>query len=206
MLLMTDEEEDMKQMTEAMQEDAMESGDISILNSLVEHGSPQWLQLWGALGDGKVHILIDNCSTHNFVQPGVVEHMKLPLTENDYTLKGEESLRMKQISLRHMRALLETDEIYGVYELYQFANEEHTSNTSATVVETHPKISQLLTRFETLFQVPTTLPPHCSIDHRIHLYLNTRPMNVRPYRYPHYQKGEMEKLIKEMLSQGIIRG
>nr|GEU76093.1 hypothetical protein [Tanacetum cinerariifolium] len=136
-----------------MQEDAIESRDILILNSLVGHGSPQWLQLWGALGTGKVHILIDNGSTHNFVQPGVVKHMKLPLTGNDYTFKDEESLRMKQISLLHMRALLETDEIYGVYELHLFSNEEHTSNTSAAMVEMHPKISQLLTRFETLFQM-----------------------------------------------------
>ncbi|GJT14131.1 ty3-gypsy retrotransposon protein [Tanacetum coccineum] len=155
--------------------------------------------------------------------PGVVELMKLPLTGtkpfkvyidscetllcektckvthdysqqtvefnwsgHDYTLKGEESLRMKQISLRYMRALLETDEIYRVYELYQLANEEHTPKTIAAVV-------------------PTTLPPHRSIDHRIYLYPNTKPINVRPYRYPHYQKGETEKLVNEMLSQGIIR-
>ncbi|GJZ85938.1 hypothetical protein Tco_0657548 [Tanacetum coccineum] len=104
-------------------ENAMESGDISILNSLVGHGSPRSLQLWGVLGSGKVHVLIDNGSTHNFVQPGVV---------------------------------------------------------------------------------PSTLPPHRSIDHRIHLFPNTKPVNVRPYRYPHYQKGEMEKLVNEMLSQGTI--
>ncbi|GKB54931.1 ty3-gypsy retrotransposon protein [Tanacetum coccineum] len=53
--------------------------------------------------------------------------------------------------------------------------------------------------------VPTCLPPHRLIDHRIHLLPNTKPVNVRPYRYPHYQKNEMEKLVTEMLSQGIIR-
>ena len=63
----------------------------------------------------------------------------------------------------------------------------------------------MLGRFDGLFQVPTSLPPHRSIDHQIHLLPDTKPVNVRPYRYPHYQKGEMEKLVSEMLGQGIIR-
>lgn len=61
------------------EDDAMESGDISILNSLVGHGSPRSLQLWGNVGAGKIHVLIDNGSTHNFVRHDVVERMSLPL-------------------------------------------------------------------------------------------------------------------------------
>lgn len=30
-------------------------------------------------------------------------------------------------------------------------------------------------------------------------------MNVRPYRYPHYQKNDIEKMIVELLSSGVIR-
>ncbi|GJY90839.1 hypothetical protein Tco_0506035 [Tanacetum coccineum] len=43
------------------------------------HERPRSLQLLGTVGTGKVHILIDNGSTHNFVHPGVVERMKLPV-------------------------------------------------------------------------------------------------------------------------------
>ena len=41
--------------------------------------------------------------------------------------------------------------------------------------------------------------------HQIHLKQDANYANVRPYRYPHFQKSEMEKLVQEMLYQGIIR-
>lgn len=51
----------------------------------------------------------------------------------------------------------------------------------------------------------TSLPPKCTIDHSITLAAGTSAMNVKPYRYGHYQKDEIEKLIEEMLAAGIIR-
>ncbi|GKC58609.1 ty3-gypsy retrotransposon protein, partial [Tanacetum coccineum] len=81
LLLMADEDVEEEQPPETEHEEALESGDILILNSLVGHGSPRSLQLWGTLGTGPVHILIDNGSTLNFIQPGMVERMKLPVMD-----------------------------------------------------------------------------------------------------------------------------
>ncbi|GJW28274.1 hypothetical protein Tco_0045149 [Tanacetum coccineum] len=71
------------------QDDAMESGDISILNSWVGQGSPRSFQLWDTLGSRKVHILINNGRTNSFVQPGVVKRMHLPIIESTRLDQGE---------------------------------------------------------------------------------------------------------------------
>ncbi|GKD35378.1 retrotransposon-related protein [Tanacetum coccineum] len=235
---MADEEEVTGQSGNVKQEDAMESRDISILNSLVDHGSLRSLQLWGMLGSGGctllriIEVTIDiqglRMDVDLYVLPmkgldivlGKQWLQKLGKVTNDYstqtmeftcldqgyTLHGEEALCMEHVSLHHMRILLESEEIYGAYELYNLdhgADENGSSHDIEALM--HPNIEQLLAQFKNLFQVPTILPPHRSINHHIHLYPNTKPVNVRPYRYQHYQKGEMEKLVNEMLSQGIIR-
>lgn len=42
-------------------------------------------------------------------------------------------------------------------------------------------------------------------EHAINLKEGSNPVGVRPYRYPHCQKDEIERLIKEMLAAGIIK-
>ncbi|XP_028237019.1 uncharacterized protein LOC114416356 [Glycine soja] len=68
-----------------------------------------------------------------------------------------------------------------------------------------PEIQALLIRFSTLFQNPSGLPPNRDTDHHIHLLPHTNPVNVRPYRYPHYQKKEIEQQVNDMLQKGLIR-
>ncbi|XP_050365571.1 uncharacterized protein LOC126784128 [Argentina anserina] len=68
-----------------------------------------------------------------------------------------------------------------------------------------PCIQALLHAYADLFSTPTGLPPKRNIDHCIPLILGTTPVNVRPYRYAHSQKSELETQVLEMLDQGIIR-
>lgn len=44
-----------------------------------------------------------------------------------------------------------------------------------------------------------------SHDHAISLIASHEPICVRPYRYPHIQKTEIEKQVRELLSLGMIR-
>ncbi|XP_042963178.1 uncharacterized protein LOC122297221 [Carya illinoinensis] len=69
-----------------------------------------------------------------------------------------------------------------------------------------PSVSKIVKDFEVVFSEPDGLPPPQSHDHKIVLQENSKPTCVRPYRYPYYQKAEIEKLVTEMLSSGIIRG
>nr|GEW61723.1 retrotransposon-related protein [Tanacetum cinerariifolium] len=185
-------------------------GDISILNSLIGHGSPRSLQLWGTIGSTEdVHVLIDNGSTHNFVRPDVVEKcscrykrlrflrfyigsgeslscenvcsqvtlcmqglaievdlyvlpmkgydlvlgiqwmqklgkvmhdyaqqtMEFTLVNTKYALKDDESLCMKWISLHCIQALLDTEDVYGVYEFHSLPMEAEEVAASAEVAD-----------------------------------------------------------------------
>ncbi|XP_021823725.1 uncharacterized protein LOC110764972 [Prunus avium] len=68
-----------------------------------------------------------------------------------------------------------------------------------------PAIQQLLLQYNDLFSPPAALPPHRSIDHKIPLIPGATPVNVRPYRYPHFQKHEIETLVNEMLETGVVQ-
>lgn len=66
-------------------------------------------------------------------------------------------------------------------------------------------MQDLVRSFEDIYQEPTQLPPEREISHYINLKEGTEPVNVRPYRYAHFQKAEIEKQVHEMLKQGLIR-
>lgn len=69
----------------------------------------------------------------------------------------------------------------------------------------HPDIQRILHPYIHIFQPPQGLPPHRPHDHHIHLSPGATPVNIKPYRYPHYQKEAMTNIIADMLQDGIIQ-
>ncbi|KAF8405189.1 hypothetical protein HHK36_010089 [Tetracentron sinense] len=57
----------------------------------------------------------------------------------------------------------------------------------------------VLHHFDDVFGTPSELPPRRSHDHQIPLLPGSQPTNVRPYRYLHFQKSEIEKVVTELL-------
>lgn len=67
------------------------------------------------------------------------------------------------------------------------------------------ELELLLEKYGGVFQEPTGLPPKRKKEHVITLKEGEGAVNVRPYRYPHHHKNEIEKQVREMLQAGIIR-
>ncbi|PNY16937.1 retrotransposon-related protein [Trifolium pratense] len=67
------------------------------------------------------------------------------------------------------------------------------------------ELSSILEDFKEVFSNSIQLPPERSQVHQIKLYHDHGDINVRPYRYPHHQKGEIERQVAELLKAGVVR-
>ena len=81
------------------------------------------------------------------------------------------------------------------------------ASVEAVVLEVRlpTEVELLLQEFQHVFETPIGLPPLRGHEHPIVLKEGAQPMCQRPYRYPFYQKKEIEKIVKELLSVGSIR-
>ncbi|KAK2367399.1 hypothetical protein QL285_080687 [Trifolium repens] len=68
-----------------------------------------------------------------------------------------------------------------------------------------PALNNILQEFQEVFKEHIQLPPERSKVHHIKLFSDHAPVNVRPYRYPHHQKEEIERQVSELLQAGVIR-
>ena len=67
-----------------------------------------------------------------------------------------------------------------------------------------PGLQKFLDNHSKVFETPKCLPPIHEHDHVIHLIPRSIPPNIRPYRYPYAQRGEIERMVAEMVEVGII--
>lgn len=234
-------------------------------------------RLYGLINNTHITILVDNGSTHNFVQPRVAKFLNLCMQDtvplrvmvgNDSVLDCRQLCPDTIILIQdhtfvvtlHVLPLTGADAVLGVewlrtlgpimtdYSMFtmQFTHSGQPVNlhadvqinenlasahqvkrmltTNATSGLFHlsllpitkpkpvlgqpypiPAINDLLLKYQSLFQQPSTLPPPRQHDHYINLIPFSNPVNVRPYRYPHFQKTEIEKQVTTLLDSGLIQ-
>ena len=68
-----------------------------------------------------------------------------------------------------------------------------------------PQIQIVLNEYDDVFKNPQGLPPKRQHDHSIPFIEKTPPVSLRPYRYPYFQKNEIEKIVQDLLKEGVIR-
>ncbi|XP_061375173.1 uncharacterized protein LOC133317324 [Gastrolobium bilobum] len=118
------------------------------------------------------------------------------------TLQGDNPFQANPISTAQLHKLITQDSITACLMCFQPENHLY-SPPPETIYATETRT--LLSQFSEVFTEPSTLPPDRSHNHHIVLEPDTKPIQVRSYRYPHYQKNEFEKLVKEMLLTRVIR-
>jgi len=120
------------------------------------------------------------------------------------TLTRTKTPKPNPISAQQLKCRVQTNaasELFHIQAIHQLP----TTDPSQTTTHPIPQIQILLHRFPTIFKELTSLPPSRLIDHRINLLLNSNPINVRPYRYPYFQKNEIERQIQAMLTSNLIQ-
>ncbi|CAA0810113.1 Uncharacterized mitochondrial protein AtMg00850, partial [Striga hermonthica] len=69
----------------------------------------------------------------------------------------------------------------------------------------HPELIHLIDNYADVFDEPPGLPPVRGIEHQITLKEASLPKHQHPYRVSHSQKNEIEKIVQELLSSGLIQ-
>eukprot|EP00252_Welwitschia_mirabilis_P002415 TRINITY_DN1235_c2_g1_i3.p1 TRINITY_DN1235_c2_g1~~TRINITY_DN1235_c2_g1_i3.p1 ORF type:complete len:434 (+),score=40.30 TRINITY_DN1235_c2_g1_i3:1161-2462(+) len=125
-------------------------------------------------------------------------YMKFKVQGQQYVLKGSRDPPVEIVSSHAIEKMVAKGDTAMYMALYSLQGSETTE-------ELPIDLQQLLQCFDDVFITSIRLPPKRSHDHHIPLLPDSHPPNIRPYRYPHIQKTEIERQSKEMLESGIIR-
>ena len=112
------------------------------------------------------------------------------MARSQVTMIGKSTNQATPISLHHLQSLLSGGDSPQLFKLIRspVVAEELGFNDLELQPDLPTLMADLLRKCQSLFQTPTDLPPRRVIDHQIHMVTSTKLINVRPYRYPYYQK------------------
>lgn len=125
--------------------------------------------------------------------PITTDYQRLTMTFShlgrNITLHADAPPSLSPASAHQLKRLAQTQSISALYHISALPIDTPSSTCTAKLPVPEPlppQIVSILERFPAIFAEPSTLPPSRNIQHHIHLLPHTAPINVRPYRYPHF--------------------
>ncbi|XP_035544588.1 uncharacterized protein LOC118347982 [Juglans regia] len=188
------------------------------LHALTGWTAPKTMRIAAKIRNHEVIVLIDSGSTHNFISEHMANLLRLPVIPTEsFTVRVangeklkcqgrfEETKKLVGIDGQNIQAASIEELTKGIRPSHAlFAVCLHVAHTELQQ-NIHPSFRELLQEFSDLFIEPSSLPPTREVEHSITLKEGIEPINVRPYRYAHYQKNEIEKQVQDMLQVGLVR-
>jgi hypothetical protein len=111
------------------------------------------------------------------------------------TLQGQKNVPPSHAQLHHLNRLQDTQAISEAFTLCCFSLAKKDTSTLIIPADMPSDLAQLLSQFSHIFQSPISLPPKRAHDHSIPLLDDSKVVKVRPYRYPHSQKTQIELMV-----------
>ncbi|KAE8685919.1 hypothetical protein F3Y22_tig00111088pilonHSYRG00141 [Hibiscus syriacus] len=162
---------------------------MNVITGCIGHNT---LRIQGSILGKPLNILIDSGSTHSFLTPQWAE-AGIQLGGSDMVL-GVDWMKLFSPILMDFNKMT----LSFVHQDGQIVIQEASKPIPAA-------IQSLLESYKDIFEEPRGLPPVRNHDHGISLKPDSIPVNLRPYRFPHNQKAEVERQIATMLSSSIIQ-
>ncbi|XP_035544589.1 uncharacterized protein LOC118347983 [Juglans regia] len=188
------------------------------LHALTGWTAPKTMRIAAKIRNHEVIVLIDSGSTHNFISEHMANLLRLPVIPTEsFTVRVANGEKLKcQGRFEETKKLVGIDgqniQAASIEELTKGIRPSHALFAVCLQVahtelqqNIHPSFRELLQEFSDLFIEPSSLPPTREVEHSITLKEGIEPINVRPYRYAHYQKNEIEKQVQDMLQVGLVR-
>lgn len=100
-------------------------------------------------------------------------------------LQGKREANIHSVNHHQLQRMVQTNGVSTLFHI-RLTTPEPPSTQISTLNNHSPEIESILHRYTFLLQTPTTLPPNHETNLTINLLPHLTPVNVRPYRYPHF--------------------
>lgn len=117
-------------------------------------------------------------------------------------LQVDKEAKPSQAQFHQLRRLQNTDAISECYTVQQLSARAVTDDLLELPDNMDPDLAILLHTYRGVFSTLTSLPPKRTHNHAITLQEGSKPVKVRPYRYPHSQKEQIDYTYSNVSSEG----